>query len=188
MLFLCVVVIRILCILWLLALVIPPVVNTGWMRYEQSKAKREAKHTIMKGLGKEELTLFTLETKQLATDLLWTKKDEFKYKGKMYDIVYTDTDTCAHHVLLWCWDDNNETRLVKVIDEMAKLIYGARSDHNNSTQQKLFDFYKSLYCNDPVIENFFFSAFDARLLHSDYYQFCLSEGIIKCLDIPPPSA
>lgn len=80
----------------------------------EAKYKREIRQMIKEGVPEDKLVTFsfcgTIREKPVA-GFRWTKKNEFRYKGEMYDIVREETagDSIVYH----CIHDVKESGLFK---------------------------------------------------------------------------
>lgn len=84
---------------------------------QKKQIRREIKKQIVAGVEKEDLIFFRFSLKE-SNQLFWEHPNEFEYKGNMYDIVVRDT--IGDSVDYWCWWDNEETRLNKLLCELVK--------------------------------------------------------------------
>lgn len=149
------------------------------------KYKKEFKHIIKLGIPEKDLVRFRFDVsviKNGATDFKWIKKNEFRYKDEMYDIVKTEYG--GDSVYYKCIHDFKESKLFSNFDKY--LIDLLKSDSGKKSEfLSLFNYLNIFYLpakpisiNDkPVINS-------ERILavHSK-----LSEGYFNIL-IPPPKA
>ncbi|PKL90130.1 MAG: hypothetical protein CVV23_01950 [Ignavibacteriae bacterium HGW-Ignavibacteriae-2] len=96
------------------------------------KYKKEVKQLIKNGIPENELVKFVFYYKtkmQNTKDIQWTKKNEFRFKGEMYDIV--KEETCGDSVYTYCIHDFKESKLVKNYEK-----YFARFINDNPDKKK----------------------------------------------------
>lgn len=130
----------------LLCLILLPS-GSGYLFFKtrQYQIRRQIRHQIRKGLPESELTLLkipkTLEENP-GTEFKRFHAGEFRYRGKMYDIVrkevYPDT------TYYWCVEDVQETRLMQVYEDLIRNTIAADSA-SKQHQEKNIRFCKSLF-------------------------------------------
>lgn len=149
------------------------------------KYKKEIKQLIKSGVPEKDLVSFGFHISVIntgANDFRWIKKNEFRYKDEMYDIVKTEYR--GDSVYYKCIHDLKESKLFSNFDRY--LIDLLKSDSSKKNEfLSLFNYLNTFYLpvqpisiNDrPVINNDrIFSV------HSE-----LSEGFFNILT-PPPKA
>ena len=81
-----------------------------WFRVLQYNIQEENKQETTKGLKEKDLSLIIVPLND-QSNICWTEKnEEFIYKGEMYDIVKTKTD--SQHKYFYCINDTNEKLLI----------------------------------------------------------------------------
>jgi hypothetical protein len=83
----------------------------------QNKIRKEIKMRIKQSVPQEELVLFAF-TAEEAASLHWIKSYEFRYKGGMYDIVWTHTS--GDSVYYQCVNDVQEEELFRSLHEQVE--------------------------------------------------------------------
>lgn len=83
----------------------------------QNKIRKEIKMRIKQSVPQEELVLFAF-TADEAASLQWITSYEFRYKGGMYDIVWTRTS--GDSVYYQCVNDVQEEELFKNLQEQVE--------------------------------------------------------------------
>lgn len=91
-----------------------------YFQYEKSEIRKEVKTRLKKSVPDEKLIHFIF-TEEESKKLVWMKKNEFRFKGKMYDVVHSKSIK-ANRVEYACVSDVQETKL------FAKLDYFVRRD------------------------------------------------------------
>lgn len=164
-------------ILFLLALLAPPMITFYWLQHQKSGVRHEVKRMMIRGIDREKLVLISLTREESLTKLRWEHPGEFEYREQMYDIV--ETRTIGDSVYYWCWWDNEETRLNRQLEELvvknlnADPVKQDRQDHLNS-------YLKSLYCSDIVRANPVLPCIELKKNSVCSISFC-------SLSISPPS-
>jgi hypothetical protein len=120
------------------------------LQHQNKLVKKEVKWNMIAGIDKEELVLLKFTEEEKQTVLNWKHSREFEYRGEMYDIVTTERlgDTTYY----WLWWDHEETKLNKQLSGLVAFALGHHPDHQEK-QQRLNDFFKSLYFNDIIVIN-----------------------------------
>ncbi len=97
-------------------------------KIQQNHIRREIVHQIKQGLSEKDLTRITVSLEN-ENQLIWKDREEFRYKGTMYDIVHTEIineNTKVYH----CISDSQETNLIA---KYNKELQKKRKDKNNRT-------------------------------------------------------
>lgn len=86
-------------------------------KIRQASIKREIKRQIKRSVPKEELYTIIV-TQSNENELVWKEKNEFVYRGSMYDIVTKETsnDTTTYY----CINDLQEEHLFAHLNELVK--------------------------------------------------------------------
>jgi hypothetical protein len=87
-------------------------------KIQQYIIRHEIKQQIKQGIPEKELVRITI-TPELAEKLVWLKDNEFRYHGRMYDVVKKVEDS-NHTVVYFCISDNQETELFAHLDDLVK--------------------------------------------------------------------
>ena len=106
------------------------------LKIEQHQIRKEVKQKIKKGIKKDELTLITV-TSQNINEIEWEHDDEFRYKGKMYDVVYKETH--QNTVIYYTLPDKKEHQL---IENYLKKI---NKNHKKNQRQSTLKLFKIVY-------------------------------------------
>lgn len=111
------------------------------LQFHKKQIQREVKRKIIAGIDREDLVLFKFIEKETQPQLNSDSK-EFKYKGKIYDIVEThiigDTTYC------WAWGDLEETEIEEQLDKFVSFSLD-NNPKNQENQKRLHKFLESLY-------------------------------------------
>lgn len=129
-------------ILLFLCLATPFAVTFLCVQVQKDQIRRSVKHLFMEGVDRDELVLLSFDQETAAGELHWEHAKEFEYRGRMYDIVDSETDGEITHY--WCWPDDEETELNRKVRQIASMALG-QHPHNQENQHRLIDFCKSLY-------------------------------------------
>jgi hypothetical protein len=98
------------------------------MLHSQYELKEKIKHTVLKQLKNEDLTIISLTDN--INKIYWEDDDdekEFSFNGQMYDLVRTDT--LNGRILLYCFNDKKEQQLID--------LYNAVTKNNSATDKKV---------------------------------------------------
>ncbi|MGH1433377.1 MAG: hypothetical protein ACRBG0_02855 [Lewinella sp.] len=162
-------------------LVAPIVLTFGYLHYQKEQTRRKVEREIINSGDENGLVLLKFTEKESQTLLRWEHSREFEFDGQMYDIVKTEEkgDTTYY----WCWWDEAETKLNQQLEE---LLVSSRNQQpsQHSQQEKLIDFFKSLYCIYPL-------TWGARTFQSvriPYSYECRYRSITHPPPVPPPKA
>ena len=97
-------------------------------KIQQHDIRKEIVHQIKQGISEKELTSITVSSEN-ENQLIWKDKEEFSYKGTMYDIVHVvilNENTKVYQ----CISDSQETNLIA---KYNKELQKKRKDKNNRT-------------------------------------------------------
>jgi len=97
-------------------------------KIQQNHIRKEIIHKIKQGISEKDLTSITVSSEN-ENQLIWKDREEFSYKGTMYDIVHIeilDKNTKIYH----CISDSLETNLIA---KYNKELQKKRKDKNNRT-------------------------------------------------------
>jgi hypothetical protein len=167
--------------IFLLVVLIAPFLGTYvWLRHEKTLVRKAVKKQLIAGLDKKELIFLNFSKEAAQRELEWEHSKEFRYKNKMYDVVYSKAD--ENSISYWCWLDKEETKLNKLLSDLVAKALG--NDPLQKEKEKDFsDFTKSLFCSDQ--RGWFASIEISALFHrSTYYLHCYSWAISP--PSPPP--
>ncbi len=129
--------------------------------------KAEAIQKIQQGLTSEELVSIEIN-KQNAAQINWVEKHEFRFSGKMYDVVYSEETSDS--TTYYCFDDSKESDLYAALNRVIKRLKNHRKNstvkiikvfnHFNKYQidglsytyqlSEVTDFYKMIYKSLPA--------------------------------------
>ena len=135
-------------LLLFLCLVAPLVVTFTFLHYQKIQTRKKVEREIRSSGEHDGLVLLKFTEKESQTLLRWEHSREFEYADQMYDVVKTEThgDTTYY----WCWWDEAETKLNQQLEELL-VSTQSKQPVQPSQQDKLIDFFKSLYCIPPPI-------------------------------------
>lgn len=146
----------------------------------QWHVRTEMKRRIKESVPESELFTISFSTSH-APSIEWLREGkEFRYKGRMYDVVRTkNTPDSVHYQ---CIDDSQETHLFAHLDFLVKKQLDEHSNPTANNIRKISTlFFSLLYL---PIEGLDFHSFNASSNNQFAYLSSYSE---ICLDqIPPP--
>lgn len=169
-----------------LILTIVLLINTAWYypvtHWQRSQIRREVKRNLKRAVPNDQLHLITARSAQDPV-LQWTKDEkEFRYQGKMYDVVRSETSNgeIAYH----CISDEEETRLFAQLDQQVQEQMDRQQDHGDGMPvKKLLKAFHSLVYELPAETAG--SVYADALLHIPYYPVSLHRLPREILTPPP---
>lgn len=152
---------------------------------QQYHTRKDIKRMIKQGVPKEQLVklAFDISTDEYK-ELEWKKKDEFRYNGQMYDVVYkyTDENGIIHYE---CISDTQEEKLFANLESLVEnsMMDTTGQDSSKSSSGKTakkiskdyFNKYYSFIPDESIAGTVFFQQ--PHLLYIDVFQDVLT---------PPP--
>lgn len=148
------------------------------LRIQQHQIRSEIVHQIKQGISDKDLTRITV-TAENENQLIWKDREEFSYKGTMYDIVrieILDSNTKVYH----CISDSQETKLIAKYNKDFKK---KRKDRNHRTNPAKTIKYVQKINPLPQKEELAFSNIAIRpnfVYHNNYASLSLE------ISSPPP--
>lgn len=150
-----------------------------YFKVQQYCIKKEIKQRLKKGVPKNELHTFNFTNAEIknTNELEFINDHEFRYKGKMYDIVYQETlnDT----IIFQCVSDEQETILFTQLDKLVQ-------QQSKSNQEKNRQLFKLLNFHFTPTDYIDFSIH--TLIHSkqlSQYNYSVKTWCTK-IELPPP--
>ncbi len=134
---------KFLSLLLLFCVSVDPLVGTfTWLHYRKAIVKKEVKKQIDAGMDNDNLVLLIFSKEEAQTKLRWEHSQEFEYNRQMYDVVKTmiRDDT----IYYWCWRDDEETTLIRKLEELAYKALGKNAE-TMANLTLLISCFKSLY-------------------------------------------
>jgi hypothetical protein len=98
-------------------------------RINQSFIRSEVRQIIKSGIFKENYTLLKIANPPSNPDFRRTDKDEFVYRGRMYDIV--SERTAGDTTYFYCINDKQEENLIAGFREIQKYSPGTGSSEKS---------------------------------------------------------
>ena len=106
------------------------------LRIQQHQIRREIVRQIKKGVSEEDLISITVSSEN-ENELLWKDREEFSYKGTMYDIVHVEIlngGTKVYH----CISDSQETNLIAKYNKELNKKQKNKNNRTNSVKTVKF--------------------------------------------------
>ena len=160
-------------------MVAPLTTTFFWLKHQKSTVRSEVKQNMIAGLDKQDLVLLKFTTQESKTKLHWEHFKEFEYNDQMYDIV--ETQIKGDTTYYWCWQDNEETKLNKQLDELLAYALG-NNPQNKDSQKQLSDIFELFYHFEPGENAHAFSQFSTK--NSHYGFSCIIFSFSP--PVPPP--
>lgn len=167
--------------IFLLVVLIAPFLGTYvWLQHEKMVVRKKVKKQLIAGLDKKELVLLTFSNKNIENQLEWEHSKEFRFKGKMYDVVYSEVT--GNVISYWCWLDKEETKLNKLLSDLVNKALG--NDPLKQEKEKSFiDFTKTLFYSDPEA---WCASLDNNILHHHFIFSSIYNSWLVSPPSPPP--
>jgi len=100
---------------------------TVYFNIEKLKIQQEVNNLTDQNLSVNKLTVLSFSLKQ-TKQLIWINKDEFKYQGRMYDIVKRSKSDCGY--TFHCFNDQKEASLFVKLTQFTSNDLGHQSDES----------------------------------------------------------
>jgi hypothetical protein len=140
---------KIIAISFLLLLLAPAFGLYIWLELQKELTRHQVKELLEVGLEDEALTLFKF-TNEGSEQLEWEHSKEFKFDGKMYDVVRQEEhgDTTYYY----CWEDHKESEIYRQTNRLIQVVQRTDPDRKER-QDRLVNFYKNLFCSDVALSS-----------------------------------
>ncbi|MCF8237924.1 MAG: hypothetical protein K9I85_07185 [Saprospiraceae bacterium] len=114
--------------------------STSWQR---DHLRKEAKQLMLRGIPEKSLVRIAIPTDgTISLDFEWLKKDEFRYRGMMYDVI--SHVQVADSLIFMAWPDQHETAFESDVKDLLARLLGADPVHTHM-QQNWSRFLQQLY-------------------------------------------
>ena len=107
----------------------------SYFKITQIKIRKEIKQVIKHNIPSNQLKVLYF-SKEEEKQLIWIKSHEFKYNGRLYDVIKRTTN--SEGVMFQCIDDRQETKLFERLSQATSYNLGHRSDNNPLSQWMRF--------------------------------------------------
>ncbi|MFA5419001.1 MAG: hypothetical protein WC341_11140 [Bacteroidales bacterium] len=139
---------RIASILLLLIITLPFAGTYTWLQIEKAIVKKSVKQIVIQGLSDDQLVKFEFLKNEIDSKVRWHHKNEFEFKGDMYDILRRIES--EQLVTLWCFKDEEETKLKQKIAALLENELN-QDEQRKEKKEKTLHFYKNLFCKAGFI-------------------------------------
>lgn len=113
------------------------------LHHQRNEIRHEVRTIIKNQVDRSDLTLLTFSPSELTYAVQWKHGKEFKFKGKMYDIIEREYKDGL--VYYYCWKDEKENELNKKMDQLLAFMLGDNPQQKN--QERHFERLAiSLFC------------------------------------------
>lgn len=151
----------------------------GTFIIQQRQTRKEIKRLIKQGVPEEKLTKLSFDpSSDEYKQLVWVKKNEFRYNGQMFDIVRQSTDEngIIHYA---CINDKQEEMLFANLDDYID------NDQlpSSGKQKKVNDIFKKLINYHSVFQK---CSMDKGVANEFLYPFLSFATSNTSEDIPTP--
>lgn len=103
-------------------------------KMEQYKVRKEIKTAIKQGVPEHELTVIRVDESN-KWELKWIEGHEFRYKGRMYDVVRSERNGSV--ITYYCVHDKQEEKLFNHLDELVNRKMGNEQERDHIPYQVL---------------------------------------------------
>lgn len=150
-----------------------------YFEWKHHTIKKEIKGLLKQGVPSEELIDFHFTSKQIA-ELKWLKKNEFEWKGQLFDVVksFKGCDGITH---FRCISDTKEKMLFK--DLSKNVASNLAGDHDASTVFKLVKI--SLFSNVNYLNAKQEMQENVKVENHFFYLYNIKKRSIEPLTPPP---
>lgn len=147
------------------------------LKFQQHQLHREIIQQIKLGIPESNLTSIVI-TPETQNQIIWKNREEFLYKGIMYDVVHLETK--GQNIEYHCISDTQETKLIA---KYSKQIQKNRKNKNNRTNPlKIFKFNQRINFL-PQKEELAFSQKEC----SPNFNYCINYTTLSLeISSPPP--
>lgn len=111
------------------------------IKLEQKKIRSEVKLKILQGIDRSEL-VYIPSTIENELKFEWEHDSEFRFNGRMYDVVEIEDEKGKKGY--WCWLDDKESAQEEKLDRLISLMLGENPLHSDK-QNSINRFVKSLH-------------------------------------------
>ncbi len=166
----------------LLILLVPLAGGYLFFKLRQYQIREMMEQRIKNGISKDELTLVKIPDKWQEgshSSFTWVEDNEFRYKGRMYDIVEQEKhgDTTRYYCIL----DHEESALYSKLEEMTTSAM-KHDPASQKQQQNLRHLLTNLYLSE--LPNFGHTISSWRIIATPYH-FSLKTFVQPPLSPPP---
>lgn len=104
--------------------------GTSWLSIEKRQIQKNVRNSILPSVDESELILFEVSASDTTTHFKWKHSKEFKYQGKMYDIV--KRKQTGDEITYLVWQDDEETIINSKIKRLTNSIFNNSSESQNN--------------------------------------------------------
>lgn len=114
----------------------------------QYSIREEIKKQLLSNYPTHKLHPISVSNKN-KHEIIWQEKNEFSYKGKMYDVVFANSENDSCHIY-WCIEDHEETNLYAGLNELVNRTIETDRTSGQSAK-RLFKFLSELFLPEQTI-------------------------------------
>jgi hypothetical protein len=173
---------RLIGFLLLLCLAAPCTLTIVGLQHQKHLVKKAVKAQMIAGLEDSQLVTLAFLTSEVPSVIEWEHAAEFEYHGQMYDVVASEEKGDSTYYR--CWPDYEESALNQ---QLARTVSGIweKNPLKKQNEQRLFDFFKLLYCAESAAQPPVFAEVSGTTLPHLPYRFHLPTGVFSP-NAPPP--
>lgn len=148
--------------------------------YNQGTLRDEMRNLIHAGYFRDHYEQLLITNPSSDPDFKWAEKGEFRYHGKLYDLV--SEEVRGNSIILNCINDKKEEELVSRHDQFQHLLSGINSPERTKNTRAL----QSLVIKQALLRNFSFQPPTPSLLVIFYDPIQDMKSITISPTYPPP--
>ena len=116
--------------------------------YNQGILQGEMRNLIRAGYFKDQYEKIIITNPDTNPDFKWAEKGEFRYKGKLYDLI--SVEVTGTTVVFNCINDKKEEQLIARHDQFRDLFAGMNSPERTKNDQTM----QNLLIKQALIKNY----------------------------------
>jgi len=157
------------------------IIQFGMFELFQVHNRAEIATMITRGIPSHKQIILGFDRQELissVTGLRWIDENEFRYQGRMYDII--NKEEKGDSVYLYCIDDSTESELYAVLEKIIE------NDSEDPDEQEALNNFFSQFYSSPEFDDSCLNL----LPNSFYQENCIDDPLegVDLLDTPPPRA
>jgi len=153
-------------------------------QFESSRIRKELKKLTKEAVPLDQLVNFVFSTKEIQS-LTWTKKNEFKYRGHFYDVVWRKKLENGK-IEVQCVSDDQETVLFEKLDQYVSVNLA-----NQNPDKPLKNWSKIFFGNYLPCETTPYAIWEDKFIDLKESNFLYRSSFSELhlfIETPPPNA
>jgi hypothetical protein len=116
--------------------------------YNQDVLQNEMKSLIRTGYFKDQYEKLIISNPSIDPDFKWAEKGEFRYKGKLYDLIFMEVTGTTTVII--CINDKKEEQLIARHDQFQNLLTSMNSPGRTKNTKAM----QNLVIKQALLRNF----------------------------------